>query len=294
MTNPGLAAQFWQEWLDDPDQSEESLRKYTLSLTNAALQAAHQENYGGLRELVAIYWFAEPLFTAEPLISAYESGSFYIQLTLADLAFLRGELEECWHSVQLVLRCMAAGDQRRRALAEDERPMSELRTNALGLLAACYVENQGLATPEEMAATAEAYWELAGDYWAKLSAPSVRDERRRLMQHHIAVWELYVSKGCLWLDEELARRARAEFNARHDTHLLPELRHFEELKPADLPSAWYWDYELAKLRRYAPVDLESMRICARNRRESARPYFGATPLQLLLRHWKRQEQKLGL
>jgi hypothetical protein len=285
---------FWGVWLEEEVKSSERLRRYTLAAASAAKAAGQAGDLDRLAHLFDLYIAGRTLFTDEPLLTTFEIGKYYICLVVADSSYLNGKTSQSFQLARLVLQGLLKTDNRRAKIGLNRLPNSELRVSALGIQAACFCEDRRVSTVEQMTTLVKDFWSVAETFWRNLELPTVRDEMRSAMRHLIAIWELDICKACLnlgtWYELESVKR----FNDRHGHHLYPGLPCFREIHTTESLSAWFWDYEYAKLllqEKYDPAELD---YCAQRRLATARLTFGSQALVPLLAHWEGRHRRYQL
>jgi hypothetical protein len=282
------ASRYWDGWLQDPDRSERQLRNYTLTLVQAGHRAAQEPNLLLLQSILTTYLAGAKHFTAEPLISTYETGKFMLQLTIADSCVLNQRNAQSWELAEEVLGWLRTADQRRASAGLPVRPNSEIRVTALGVQALAFFEDQDLSSLATMKAKVREFWQVADVFWANLERPAASKDYRSSMHQLTAIYELEICKAALFLGTELAATAVHKFNRRHGQELEHPPAHFKELDARAAPTAFYWDYEYAKLVASRSGDEPDLLHCAQQRAKSARFRFGSAPLEVLDQYWRLQ------
>jgi len=277
---------FWAEWEQESDHSEDKLRLYTLSVVEAVKRAAQDGDWPAVGRLERLYAAGASFCQEEPLRSTYETGDFHICLTIADGCFLAHDLKRTWDLAYGIMQSLDSADMRRSKLGMPSRPNSELRVVCLGLLACCFFEDSNFCTLDVMRGVVRRFWQVADKFQMNLAADHVRPEFRESMLHHIGIWELKICKCCLRLGNEFAARSIRAFNERNGEHLFPGYRHFKSGMNETSTSAWYWDYELAKLILEPDSDPLEKQVCEQNRLAYARLTFGGSSLKMLMKSWE--------
>jgi hypothetical protein len=278
-------------WAGASALDENSLRDGVLGLL-ARIHDAHAcDDWLLLRDYIRLYELGETYCTEEPHRSIYEYGSLGIACTLAGNHLNQYEFEAAASKVQAIFERYEARMERYRQQGLPPRRASEVRNYALMLLA-------------------DLKW-IAPEQWRDfLLTPDILLVEQRVLIEHVLAF-LQANPGS-HQNERNMREALAlgalgscKVALRYSPQRLPDLvRYFNETFVGDLAldpldyrqadaaqgqrSAYYWDFELSKLRLQADPPMQDFYMCIELRSLAARDTFGDWNIQGLLRGWRRE------
>jgi hypothetical protein len=286
------AQAFWRDW-NKGGHDVAGLRLHTIPLLEHMRRATQDEDWELVDRLLQTYSHVAEQCRDEPLLTTYENGLLYLSIFLADSLWVRGELRRALEHLDWVQLTLEGGDRRRVEHGMVPRPNSELRFKAIGIRAACLLEDPALfaaSSPElETTMLAAEFWRLADAVVNYLQEKAAEDEdQASLLLHDLARWELETCKLCERYNPHFVDVAVDMFNARMGPHLEKPLRHFQAAEATDYRSAWYWDFELGKLETSGKFSRAEVLACDEHRRTAARLSYGKAADRSIYHPWNRQ------
>ncbi len=277
---------YWREWLLERDKNEETLRKYTKSLTGAFQEASWRNDMASMRRVFAMHDFGYRYCRQEPLRTPWELTSMYILMILADRHVIAGRLEQALSDLAAIDACLTEGDERRKNHGMIPRPSSELRLDVLGLRAACLADPTApVPDPAQAIALAKEFWRIADLVVAKLTSRT--EASRANILTHLIQREMEICKLAYKVDSALYEDAVGRFNKRYasDVSFAPAQGGYSE---ASINSAWYWDMEVWKHLHAASTNEQALEQCKRARDATLEISYAKRPATCLRQYWKRQ------
>jgi hypothetical protein len=289
---PEAAAEYWQDWIEG-HRDVPGLRLHTITLLDRMRIASQDENWEQFQRLLQTYSYAAKYCEHEPLLTVYENGLMYVNVDLADVLWVEGDLESSLDHLSWVKETLAGGDARRVEAGMVPRPNSELRYLCLGIKSACCLEDPNSfdtdSTELESVIMISEFWRLAEATVSYLKEKGdLEDERAQTVLHGLGKCELDICKLADRYCRNFLPMAVEFFNNRMGPHLELGLRDFEGLTEQDSRSSWYWDFELSKLESSGRFGRAEVLLCAEQRSAPARLSYSAKPARLLEKPWGRQ------
>jgi hypothetical protein len=285
------AAEIRQWWTTAPRLDENALRDGVLLLVKRIHEAAADDDWDTVRDHIRLYELGEAFCNAEPQLSTYEFGRMDIDVMLAGNHISRGEYSKAAEKIEQIQTMYVARMQRYEEQGTTPRRASEVRYKFLLRLADLkWIGPEDwrdfLMSPDmvldEMRAT---YAHIVGFLQ---SNPGFHTNQRSLMEG-LALCELVGLKMALRYAPSRVPDLVRNFNEHHSDHLAIPLAHYKLADAAEADkSAYYWDFELAKLRMSANAPAQDIYMCIELRSLTARNTFGDWKIQGLLRGWRRE------
>jgi len=278
-------------WAIAPSLDEDSMRDGVLGLLHKIHDANASDDWALVREYIRLYELGETYCTEEPHLSIYEYGSLGIGCTEACNHLNSYEYFEAAGKLQEVFERYAARMERYQRLGQPPRRASEVRNHALILL--CDLKwiaheewRDFLLTPDQTLIEQRVTIEHVLAF-IKANPGMHRNERN--LREGLALGALAGCKLALrYAPQRLGDMVRY-FNATFAGDLALEPYHFRDVDAAHGDySAYYWDFELCKLRMEADPPLQDLYMCIELRALAARNTFGDWKIQALLRGWRRE------
>jgi hypothetical protein len=285
------AAEIQQWWTTAPQLDENALRDGILQLINQIHAAASDDDWDHFQEYVRLYELGESTCKAEPQLSAYEYGQMGIGVMQTDNLLSRGDFPKAAYQIQKVHETYLKRMQRYAEQGVPPRRASEARYRNLYNLA--FLKWTGpeewrdfIFSPDELVAQIqETYDHIIGFVAANPGSHT----NERSLREGLALCELMGLKTALRYIPSKVPELLSTFNQHHNDHLVTSLRHYKLVNAAEGDkSAYYWDFELAKLRMSPDAPAQDIYMCIELRSITARNTFGDWKIQGLLRSWRRE------
>ena len=278
-------------WATVPGLDEGSLRDGILGLLRKIHDAHACDDWALVEDYICLYELGETYCTEEPHLSLYEYGSMGIGCTVTCNHLNMYEYAEAAAKLEDVFRRYHMRLERYRRQGLPLRRASEVKYHALLLL--CDLKwiapeeyRNFLLTPDlllvELRVTIEHILRYIKDN------PQAHGHPRNLKEG-LALAALGGCKVSLrYAPERLSDTVR-HFNSTFGTELSLEPYHFRQIDvPNSDRSAYYWDFEISKLRMQSSPSLQDLYMCIEWRSLAARNTFGDWKIQALLRGWRRE------
>jgi hypothetical protein len=278
-------------WTTAPGLDEDSLRAGVLGLLHKIHDAKACDDWALVEDYIRLYELGETYCREEPHLSIYEYGSLGIGCTVACNHLNMYEYAEAAAKLSEVFKRYAARMERYSRRGLPPRRASEAKNYALLLL--CDLKwiapeeyRDFLLTPDmllvEQRVTIEHMFRFMKEN------PDPRRNDRNLLEG-MALAALGSCKVALrYSPQRLAETVRF-FNSTFAQHLALQPYHYRETAAAGGDnSAYYWDFEISKLRMEDDPPLQDLYMCIELRSLAARNTFGDWKIQGLLRGWRRE------
>lgn len=241
-------AEFWAAQ-GEALSSEPQFREVMNRLLESARGKVVAGNLTGAKRDYDYFRWADIHCCREPMASTFDYGTCLFLSLAADAALAEGDYYESLAQVEHISAVLQEGDERRRWLGEKPRHNTEVRIQALRLLAELkwlrglhdpQIRDR-LSTPEQMLADLQQY-QLRVRQRTQMDPSS--PESAHLVEN-VGWCGLSVLKVALrWLGQEELVPAIAAFNRVHGTMLT--LEHGSTAKGGGVEDIWMWEWELAK------------------------------------------------
>lgn len=286
---------FWTAWSSSPELDRARLREGIMGLTQRLDQAVREDDWETVRDCRMLYSLGEPYCAEEPYRSEYEYGkammSGFVAVAHCSDCNYKSALDEAGSVLQL----LAAGDARREELGLPAQTNYSPRVVAYHALGS--VKWLGPAElRDEVLAPDDLIDDLAhvsdGAHQAIATGQAPQNINKRVVLDGLALAEIEVCKAAVrWCPTKVGSTV-ARFNRRYGTHLAAATGDFRRHGAPEALSAYYWDFELAKLYLTGKFTPEEVYMCMELRAASARDTFGDWPLAALYRNWRNQGRRM--
>jgi hypothetical protein len=277
---------YWNEWLAEPEKTEQAVLPYTRALLAAFEDASYAWDFEAMRRILGILDYGFKYCQYEPFRTRYEYILLNIFSYVADWHLILGNLEACLNDITRIEDCLKEGDARREALGIQYRPSSELRYALVGMRAACMCDPYASAKPDvnEARGLCQDFWRIVDALVERLKVLS--EEQRANHLANSAQREMEICKLAYITDPALFSEAQGRFNQRYAADL--DVGDCRESYPEGLQTAWYWDMEVWKHLHAEPQNTVALHECMRRRNLTQQLQFGKLPQRCLSRFWNRQ------
>lgn len=285
------AADIRQWWSTAPQLDENALRDGVLELVNKIVEASSDDDWDTVNDLIRLYELGEAFCTEEPHLSTYEYGLMGIEVLLAGNSMSRGEYTKAAQKIEHVHQMYQARMARYAAQGVPPRRASEVRFKFLMRLAdlkwiAPEEWRDFLLSPEELLDQIQETFDHITSFLR--AHPGSHNNERNLMEG-LALCELVALKMALRYSPLRVPELIRKFNEHHKDHLAVPTEHYKLTNAVEADkSAYYWDFELAKLRMSHTAPAQDVYMCIELRSLTARNTFGDWKIQGLLRGWRRE------
>lgn len=284
-------AEIRQWWSTASDLDENSLQQGILQLVNRIHEAAMDDDWDAVNEFARLYAMGEPYCSEEPKLSTYEFGQMRIGVTYAGNYISRGEYAKAASEIRKVHDTYAARMQRYDKLGVTPRRASEVRYGYLLKLADLkWIGPEEwrdfIMLPDEVIDNIQETYEHIVSF-LKMN-PGFHSNERSLMEG-LALCELVGLKMALRYAPSRVPELVRRFNEHYNDSLVVQKNDYKNFNASkDNKSAYYWDFELAKLRMSPEGHAQDLYMCIELRSLAARNTFGDWKIQGLLRGWRRE------
>jgi hypothetical protein len=278
-------------WATAPGLDEDSLRDGIIGLLHMIHDAHACDDWELVEDYIRLYELGETYCTEEPHLSLYEYGSMGIACTVACNHLNMYEYREAAEQLAEVFERYEARMERYRRQGLPPRRASEVKYHALLLL--CDLKwiapeeyRDFLLTPDQLLVELRVTIDHVLRYVQE--NPGSHNNLRNLHEG-LALTAMGGCKVALrYSPKRLADTVR-NFNATFGGELALEPYHFRQIDaPSGNQSAYYWDFELSKLRMEPNPPMQDLYMCIEWRSMAARNTFGDWKIQALLRGWRRE------
>ena len=285
------AAEIKQWWTTAPALDENALRDGILQLLSSIHEAASDDDWDSVQDHIRLYELGESYCSEEPQLSTYEFGRMDIDVMLAGNYISRGEYSKAAEKIE---RCHSTYGARMKRYADQgttPRRASEVRYKFLLRLAdlkwiAPAEWRDFLMTPETLLDEIHTTY---GHIVAFLQANPGSHSNERSLMEGLALCELVGLKMALRYAPSRVPELVRKFNEHYKDYLAVPPFHYKAVNAAaGDKSAYYWDFELAKLRVTPDAPAQDIYMCIELRSIAARNTFGDWRIQGLLRGWRRE------
>jgi hypothetical protein len=280
-----------QWWSTAPDLDENALQTGILQLLRTIHEAAADDDWDTVKEHVRLYELGESYCKEEPQLSTYEFGQMGIGVMYASNSISRGEYAKAAEEIKKIHETYSARMQRYEALGVPPRRASEVRNNFLLKLADLkWIGPEEwrdfLMTPEEVLDQIQETHERIISF---INANPGFHSNERSLKESLALCELVGLKMALRYAPARVPDLVRMFNEHYSDLLALPTSHYKLANAAEADkSAYYWDFELAKLRMSKEAPAQDIYMCIELRSLAARNTFGDWKIQGLLRGWRRE------
>lgn len=278
-------------WATAPGLDEDSLRDGILGLLHKIHDAYACDDWALVEDYVRLYELGATYCTEEPHLSLYEYGSLGIGCTITLNHLNMYDYEQAAEKLAEVFNRYEARLERYRRQGLAPRRASEVKNHALILL--CDLKWIGpeeyrdfLLSPDQLLIEQRVLIEHVLRYMREHSA-EVGNQRN--MREALALSALGGCKVALRYAPQRLADAVSHFNATFTQDLSPHPFDYRERNATQGErSAYYWDFELSKLRMEDDPPLGDIYMCIELRSNAAHSTFGDWKIQGLLRGWRRE------
>ncbi len=284
------AADIKEWWKTAPQLEPQALRDGVLDQLHTIHEASVDDDWDAVQQHIRLYELGESYCLDEPQLSTYEYGKMGIICTLAGNSISKGEYARAIEEIREVQRIYAARMERYEVQGIPPRRASEIKYNLLLRLADVKwigpdSLRDALMTPEEVLGEIRETVEYILDYIKE--NPNVTNAKT--LWQGLALCELVGLKMALRYCPDKVSELVRRFNANYSEDLALNPSHYDLVKAAEGDkSAYYWDFELAKLRMASDAPAKDVYMCIELRSLAARNTFGDWRIQGLLRGWRRE------
>lgn len=289
-----LAYEYWREWLESAELSEETLQPYIASLTGAIQRELHAGNLEAARRVERLYQFIRPYCRLEPLLARFEHSFMLMHLCYAGEHLVRGQLKDAADRLQLIWQLVQEQHARRDKLGLERRPHSEVLISHLIYAATIIFETHdhasyGLDPPEvQLERFMPLYKRIVA--WIETHTFPEPDRAHRLLET-VKLCEFDLLKMAYSVCRDRLAPFIEHFNQFFEDNLDCELRHYADL---DLrQGSWcFWDFEVHKLFESGQLTYTDLVICRRARTRELHRHFNRSGLSQRLRVLQRYDARM--